>query len=187
MRTLAVLIMLVGSVSVALADNDSGLYLGAGVGTFKLKARDITSGAAANINTEFDSDDTAFKGFAGWRFNRFIGIEAAYIDFGKPNQDYGTTQVEARINGFAPYLTGTLPLGPIEFFVKAGYLFYDLTIKAGGQKIDAASGSHEDLIGGGGIGITLFGHLHADIEYEHLDAAKANRSDAVWLSGAWRF
>jgi hypothetical protein len=99
----------------------------------------------------------------------------------------GNTNVEARINGFAPYLTGTLPLGPIEFFAKAGYLFYDLTVKAGGQKIETASGSHDNLIGGAGLGITLFGHVHADIEYEHLDAAQASRSDAVWLTGSWRF
>jgi hypothetical protein len=186
MKTLLALTLLAGCTSIAVADeNNSGLYLGAGVGQFILRGKDLASGGT--LNTEFDSDDTSFKAFAGWRFTRWLGIEADYIDFGKPSQDFGTAHVEAHINGFAPYLTGTLPLGPLEFFVKGGYMFYDVTVKVSGQKLEAASGSHDNLIVGGGVGMTLFHHLNGAIEYEHLDASQASRSDAVWLSGSWRF
>jgi hypothetical protein len=32
------------------------------------------------------------------------------------------------VNGFAPYVVGTVPICPVELFAKAGYLFYDLEV-----------------------------------------------------------
>ncbi len=171
------------SVVPAFADNDSGLYLGAGVGQFNLEIDAIEDvGSAVE---RFESDDTAYKVFAGWRFNQFIGVELNYIDLGNPDDTIGGLKVDAEINGFAPYLIGTVPLGPIELFAKVGYYFYDVKLNA--ESIGSIDESDEDLVYGGGLGLTLFGHLHARIEYEVIDISDVDDSNALWLSGAWRF
>jgi hypothetical protein len=100
----------------------------------------------------------------------------------------GGVNVEAHLYGGAPYLVGTLPLGPLELFAKVGYLFYDLKVEAAGQKVHSVSGNQDDLIYAAGLGITLFGRINAQLEYELVDVSGAvNHADAVWLSGAWRF
>jgi hypothetical protein len=47
--------------------------------------------------------------------------------------------------------------------------------------------SDEDFVYGVGAGLTLFGHLHARLEYEIIDISDTSESNAVWLSGAFRF
>src|SRR5262249_35860093 len=96
--------------------------------------------------------------------------------------------VETGIDGFAPNLVGTLPLGPLELYAKVGYFFYDLNVKVNGNKVASASGSDEDVLFGGGIGITLFQHINARLEYERVALSGAvNDADSVWITGAWRF
>jgi hypothetical protein len=185
-KALIAFVLLLGFAATALADNDKGLYVGAGVGYFRLKAESVQG--PQPITGEFDSDDVSFKAFAGWRFNQYLAAELDYIDFGKPNEDVSGVEVNASINGVAPYLVGTLPLGPLELFAKAGYLFYDLRVEVADQKVSSVSGDQDDLIYGAGLGITLFGRLNARLEYETIDVSGAVRhADAVWLSGAWRF
>ncbi|HEU4624303.1 MAG TPA: outer membrane beta-barrel protein [Steroidobacteraceae bacterium] len=185
MKALVALLLLMGCASVSLADNDKGLYLGAGIGYFSLKSKQIAPAAPTSI--QFDGNDTSFKAFAGWRFNKLLAVELDYIDLGKPGQDFVGTHVEARINGAAPYLKGTLPLGPLELYAKAGYMFYDLKIEASGQEVSSRSKNQDDVIAAVGLGLTLLGHLNATLEYEYIDISQASRSDAVWLTGAWRF
>lgn len=170
-------------VTPAFADNESGLYLGAGVGQFNVEIDDIDS--TDELEEQFDSDDTVYKLFAGWRFMPYFAIELDYIDLGKPEDTVEDQRVKTEISGIAPYLIGTLPVGPVEFFAKVGYYFYDIEI----QGLDVASldDSNEDLAYGGGIGLTLFEHLHARLEYEIIDVSELDTSDAIWLSGAWRF
>jgi hypothetical protein len=180
------LILLLGSSVTALADNEKGFYAGAGLGQFNVKVDDIDD-VAATVS-EFDSDDTSYRIFGGWRFSRFIAVDLAYIDFGGPDEDVNGQRVKAEVDGFAPAVYGTFPLGPIEVFAKAGYLFYDLDVEIGGEKVDAASGSDEDLIYGVGLGLTLFERLSARVEYEIIDVSDvADDADAIWLTGAWRF
>ena len=180
MLTLVVLLALAGS---AHADNDKGFYAGAGVGMFNVgidNAADV--GAALG---KFDSNDVSFKAFGGWRFGKFIGVEVDYLDLGKPEDDVGGVKVATELSGVSPYVVGTLPLGPIELSAKVGYLFYDFKVSAG------SSGKHktssEDLVYGVGLGLTLFGHIATKLEYEYIDISKLDKSDALWLTAAWRF
>jgi opacity protein-like surface antigen len=165
------------------AQNDSGLYVGAGVGQFNVKIDNVEDVGQTLGN--FDSDDTVWKIFAGWRFNKYLGAELNYIDLGKPNDTVNNVRVEAEINGVAPYLVGTFPLGPVELFARVGYYFYDIKVSA--ESIRSLDDSNEDFVYGAGVGITLFEHLHARLEYEIIDVSELDDSDALWLSGAWRF
>jgi OOP family OmpA-OmpF porin len=169
--------------TVAHADNERGLYLGAGVGQFNIEVDDIDT--TDELQEAFDGDDTVFKVFGGYRFNPFIGVELDYIDLGGPEDTVENVKVKAEINGFAPYLIGTLPIGPIEGFVRVGYYFYDVEIN--GENLGSVDDSGEDLVYGAGIGLTLFEHLHARLEYEIIDVSEVDDANAIWLSGAWRF
>jgi OOP family OmpA-OmpF porin len=167
----------------AFADNERGLYLGVGVGQFNIEVDDLDT--SNGIDEAFDSDDTVYKVFGGWRFNPFIGVELDYIDLGGPEDTIDTVKVKAEINGFAPYLVGTLPVGPIELFARVGYYFYD--VKISGESLGSVDDSSEDLVYGAGVGLTLFEHLHARLEYEIIDVSDVDDANAIWLSGAWRF
>src|SRR6186713_989263 len=95
----------VSSVSYA-AENPSGVYLGAGVGQFNVQIDDIDQ--TDNAIERLDDDDAAWKAFVGYRINPYIALEAAYIDFGKPNTRSETSgssgDYRVELNGFAPYV-----------------------------------------------------------------------------------
>lgn len=167
----------------AFADNERGLYLGAGVGQFNVEVDDVNE--LTSTIEDFDADDTSFKVFAGWRFAPFIAVELDYIDLGGPEDTVSGVRVSADINGVAPYVVGTVPVGPIELFARVGYYFYD--VKINGQSLGVTDDSDEDLVYGAGVGLTLFEHLHARLEYEIIDISDVDDANALWLSGAWRF
>lgn len=182
-----------GTGSALAQENDEGIYVGAGVGQFNVKIDDVDQTDEAI--TRLDDDDNSWKAFVGWRMNRYFGLELAYIDFGGPSDrieasgSSGDYQLE--LSGFAPYLIGTIPLGPIELFGKVGYYFYDVNLTADiddplRPDIDSST-SEEDLLYGFGAGLTLFERLHARLEYEKIDSSFVDDADALWLSGAWRF
>jgi OOP family OmpA-OmpF porin len=174
-------------------DNPSGFYVGAGWGQFNLDIDNIEEAGSA-ISDIAKSDDNAWKIFAGYRINPYIALEGAYIDFGRPGDTFDTSgshgNYEVGISGFAPYIIGTIPIGPVEVFGKVGYYFYDVDLKvdldAPGPDIDS-SHSESDFLYGAGIGFTLAERLHLRAEYEIVDIDNADNSDAIWLSAAWRF
>ena len=173
-----------------LADENTGLYLGGGFGQFGLEFDNIDD---AVEDFDFDDSDQAYKLFGGWRFSPYIAAELAYIDLGAPNEafDDGVDEavVDADIDGFAPYIVGTLPLGIFEIFAKVGYLFYqvDVDITLNGDELDLGSESDEAFVYGVGAGVVLFEHLNVRVEYEKFEISDADNADAYWLTAAWRF
>ena len=175
------------------AENDEGFYIGGGIGQFNVRIDDVDDTDEA-IQT-LDDDDNSWKAFVGWRMNPYFALELAYIDFGGPSDRFdasgssGDFQVD--LSGFAPYLIGTIPLGPVELFGKVGYYFYDIDLTADFDDptfpdVDGGA-SDEDLLYGFGVGMTLFERLNARLEYEKIDSDFVDDADALWLSGAWRF
>ena len=181
-NTALALLLLLFATGPAWADEDRGLYLGAGVGSYTLEVDDLEG-------FRFDDDDTALKVFGGWRFNPYFALELAYLDLGNPTQDFGGVTVETELTGFAPYVVGTLPLGMFELFGKIGYYVYDVeaTVSAAGFGSESIEDSDEDLVYGVGVGVVLFERLNARLEYERIDVSDTDTSDAFWLTGAWRF
>ena len=170
----------------------SGPYVGAGWGQFDLHLHNLNDVGPAVTDITHSNDD-AWKAFVGFRFAPFIGVEAAYVDFGHPNDRFQTSGSNGiyhlKMTGFSPAVIGTIPLGPVEIFAKAGYYFYNLD-----TRVDFSSGpflesrhSRSDVLFGGGLGVTLFHHLNLRAEYERIDIHDASGSDAFWLSPSWRF
>jgi hypothetical protein len=173
------------------AENDEGFYIGGGVGQFNVKVDDVddTDEAIQSL----DDEDTAWKAFVGWRMNPYFALELAYIDFGGPS-DRATAagssgDFSVDLSGFAPYVIGTIPLGPVELFGKVGYYFYDVDASVDlddGPDFDSTS-SEQDLLYGFGVGMTFFERLNARLEYEKIDSGRIDDADALWFSGQWRF
>jgi len=183
-----------GTASVTYAqDNSSGFYVGAGIGQFDVNIDDIDQ--TDNAIERLDDDDRSWKAFAGYRVNPYLALEAAYIDFGTPNTRSSASgssgDYRVDIQGFAPYVIGTVPLGPVELFGKLGYYFYDVDLRADFDDpvkpdIDSSK-SDSDLMYGVGVGVTFLEHLNARLEYERIDSDVIDDADALWLSASWRF
>lgn len=166
-----------------LAQNNEGLYLGAGLGDYSADVEGLEDIDDADL--DFDSDETARKLFGGWRFNRFVAVQLDYTDFGKSRATVDPLDLTVDTDGLAPSVVGTLPIGPVELFGKAGVLFYDVEIDGPGGALVDESG--EDAVIGTGIGVTLFERLSLRAEYERIDMDALDDADAVWITGAWRF
>jgi opacity protein-like surface antigen len=174
-------------------DNPSGAYAGAGWGQFNLDI-DTLDEVGSSINDIANSDDNAWKVFVGYRINPYIAFEGAYVDFGGPSDRFDASGSDGNyrvdISGFAPYAIGTIPLGPVELFAKVGYYYYDVDVRVDvddpGPDVESKH-SESDFLYGGGIGVTLLDRLHLRVEYEAVDIDRAENSDAMWLSAAWRF
>lgn len=175
----------------AAQENDEGFYIGGGVGQFNVQIDDIDQTDEAI--QRLDDDDSAWKAFVGWRMNPYFALELAYIDFGGPSDRFeanGTSgDYSVDLSGFAPYVIGTIPLGPVELFGKVGYYFYDVDASVdldNGPDLDSSS-SENDLLYGVGVGMTFFQRLNARLEYERIDSSVVDDADAIWFSGQWRF
>jgi OOP family OmpA-OmpF porin len=170
-------------------DEVSGWYFGGGVGQFNAQIDDVDD-VDATVD-EWDEDDTAYKFFGGYRVNPFLAFELDYINLGEPSgAAIPGFNVDASVDGFAPYVVGTIPLGPyFEVYGRLGYYFYDASVvydRAVGGRLEVDEES-EDLVWGGGIGTNIGEKLNVRFEYERFDLQGVDDADALWLTAAWRF
>jgi opacity protein-like surface antigen len=173
----------------AFADENAGFYLGGGVGQFNAQIDDVDD--VDGTVDEWDNDDTAYKFFAGYRMNKFLAFELDYINLGEPSgAAVPGFNVDASVDGFAPYVVGTIPLGPwFEVYGRLGYYFYDATVGYeneidGRVEFDEES---EDLVYGAGVGANIGEKLNIRFEYERFDLQGVDDADSLWLTAAWKF
>jgi hypothetical protein len=189
----AVLFALSGAAYAQSPDNDEGLYVGIGYGSFNVQIDDIdeTDEAIDRI----DDDDNAWKIFAGWRLNPYFSFELNYVDFGDTTgdaDDSGSSgDYSVELSGFQPAIYGTFPIGPVELFGKVGYYFYDVDLEVDlddlGDDVFQSDSSDEALSYGFGAGVTVLDRLHFKLEYEKIDTDVIDDFDAIWASAGWRF
>src|SRR5262245_43429373 len=66
----------------------AGIVLGASVGE-----------TGVNLSTvDFNASDTSWKAYGGFRFFRFLGLQAEYLDFGNPSDTVGTPPTDVDLN-----------------------------------------------------------------------------------------
>ncbi|MBL8269994.1 outer membrane beta-barrel protein [Steroidobacter sp.] len=157
-------LLLVASGATMAADN--GIYLGASIGDANI---DIKQGLA-----QVDSDDTGYKFIAGIRPLDWFGIEASYVNFGKPKD--GSLAADADgISGFGVFF---LPAGPVDVFVKGGLISFDSSISVDGVG-DIYRKDGTDFAYGVGVQFRLLS-LGIRAEYEKFEID--NVKDANMLS-----
>lgn len=111
-RTLSA-VLLGAAAFAAQAQEDKGFYAGAGAGQSYVD------------ETAYDDEDAAFSVFGGYQFNRYFGLEAGYVDFGKLEADGLGRDLEAS----SAYLTAVASVPFTDKFsgyAKAGFQRWDL-------------------------------------------------------------
>jgi len=167
----------------------SGFYIGGGAGQFTANIDDVDD--VDETVDAWDEDDTAYKFFAGYRLNKFLSFELDYINLGEPSGAVVPGRnVDAAVDGFAPYVVGTLPLGQyFEVYGRLGYYFYDATrgVEDGLDNRVQFDEESEDLVYGAGIGANIGEKFNIRAEYEIYELQGLDDADALWLTAAWRF
>jgi hypothetical protein len=178
-------VLLLASPAFAQDDDTDGFYLGAGLGDFSVDTDELDElSDLDDVNLDFDSDESARKAFVGWRFNRFFATQLDIVDFGRSQAGANELRVSTSSEGVAPSIVGTLPLGPVELFLRGGILWYDLSIESNTEVFDD---SDRDPVFSTGVGFTVAEKLNLRLEYEVVDIDTFDDAHAVWLNAAWRF
>ncbi|MBV8497336.1 MAG: porin family protein [Gammaproteobacteria bacterium] len=172
----------------------SGFYAGVGWGHFNLDLDSLDDVGTA-VTDIVHSSDNAWKVNLGYRFSPYFALEADYMDFGRPSDNFTATGANGNyrlhLDGFAPFAVATLPLGPAEIFAKAGYLFYNsrLTVNfnSPGSEVFESTHTRSNFMYGGGVGVTVARHLNLNAEYDVVRVQNARNSNVLWLSPVWRF
>jgi hypothetical protein len=119
------------------------------------------------MDRDFDEDEAAQKVFAVFKFNEFIGIEAAYIDFDESNND--TLNID--VKGKALDLILELPVSPnFSVYAKGGQLWWDADTNI--DTVDfISSGDYDgtETFWGLGTKFRLSEHLDLRVEYERFN------------------
>jgi len=152
---------------VAYADEFS---LGASVGYVNIEDSDP--------GFDFEATDTGYKIFASYEFSNHLGIEAGYIDFGEPNDQFQGLNGEIDASGWNLYGVGNLPLTDgVDLFAKAGIVSWDADSIIDGILVDTEDG--EDLALGFGARWNLNENFGFRAEADWFDIDEA---DSVWMA-----
>ena len=186
--TAALLLSGLAAAAAAQADEESGFYAGAGVGVFDVRIDNFDD--IDETIDDYDSDDTAWKVFGGWRMTKYFAAEVAYVNLGSPDDEIlPDLTLTTETDGFAPYLVGTFPIGDwFELFAKAGYYWYETEVQID-TPIGSASESESDstFTWTAGMGVNFFERFNVRLEYEQFDIDQVDDAEALWLTGAYRF
>jgi len=154
---------------------DSGIYVGGSLGK-----SDVSVGLGDLGVGNFDEGDDAYKAFLGYRLDLpvlIFAVEGGYVDLGEPQMNLGGASVSVAPTGMNLFALAGLEAGPVDLFVKAGYISWDADFKAddGLGNVETGSDSGSDL--GYGVGLS-FGLGPVDIrgEYEMYDISDADVS-----------
>lgn len=108
------------------AANAAGAYVGIGLGESSADVVPYYIDPSSVSET-----DTAFKVFGGFEFNRSFSLEGGYTNFGEAVVDYAfwNDYEKFEASAFHVAAVGSLPLGPVSLFGKAGlaHWFVDYT------------------------------------------------------------
>jgi OOP family OmpA-OmpF porin len=169
---------------------DSGMYIGAGGGKANL------TGPCSGV---CDTKDTTWSLFAGYQFNKFLAVEAAYTDLGQQTTSglISGVPVTSRMDTTLWELVGigALPVtDQISFFAKAGIFRYEGEANTTGAFVGATKESGTEFTFGGGAQYAFTSNLAARFEWQRYMQVGANipgfeKEDiGVWrLSARYKF
>jgi hypothetical protein len=144
----------------------TGVYVGAGIGSSDLAV------------DGFSGNDFAYKVFAGFDFNPYIGVEGGYLNGGSPS-DRG---FDIEVDGWDLAVLGKWPVSDrFEVFAKLGYVWWDAETEGFGGD------SGEDLMYGLGVGFDLNDQFGLRGEWERMDIEDTDRADLWTVSLLFRF
>jgi len=165
-------------------ENTQGLYIGGGFGSFSASIDNLDD--VVDSVQDFDTDEGSSKYFVGYRFNRFLSVQGDLYDLGDSSTTLRGQPISSKTEAYGASAIGTLPLGFVELFARAGVLFYDLEVTTPNIS-DRIDQSDNDFMYSVGVGFTFVHRFNLQLEYEILDISEFDDSDAYWLNASWRF
>jgi len=165
-------------------DNTEGLYIGGGYGSFSATIDNLDD--VADAVSDFDEDEGSSKYFVGYRFNKFLSLQADLYDLGDSATTLRGQPISSKTEAYGASAVGTLPIGFVELFARAGVIFYDLEVTTPNIS-DRIDQSDNDLVYSVGVGFTFVHRFNLQLEYEILDISEFDDADAYWLNASWRF
>jgi OOP family OmpA-OmpF porin len=120
-------------------DPPTGFYLGAGVGTATLELEDADSAA------DFSGDDTGLKVVVGYRILKWVAVEAAYEDYGEPEDEVLGVPLRGEFDAFSVAAVGLLPLGNFDLFARGGIARWEGSLSAVGFDIEVSEDNTDPL------------------------------------------
>lgn len=148
-------------VFVQLYAQETGIYLGGGVGTSFIN---YTLESSNLDDVKFDDNNFAYKVFAGYRANNFLSFEGGYRNTGKAEDKTNEYTISSTTKGWDIEAVGTLDLEILFAFAKAGAFFWN-TENTFGQEIFEEN--ETGFLWGVGAGVKL-GELAVRLEWESL-------------------
>jgi OOP family OmpA-OmpF porin len=181
--------------SPAFAADDTGFYVGAGLGNFSIDSDSIYAGR------DFDGSDIGFKVFGGYQFMKWLAVEAEYIDGGEPDDVFRSPsfpddrlKASVGVSGFTGSAVGILPIGEsFNVFGKLGFIYWDTDgsakIRDQGGTIVKTSVSDDGTDFAWGVGGTwnFAENFGARIEYQGFEISNTNSVDFASASIVWSF
>ncbi|HVS65517.1 MAG TPA: outer membrane beta-barrel protein [Thermoanaerobaculia bacterium] len=175
---LALLVLALGSLAAPAEGADRRFYVSAKLGT-----TDVDGSLSDNFQQVVDGDEDS-RGFElGYRFFKFLGIQAGYHDFGQvpgfgqpcgPGDDLCPERLlptEADTTAYSIVVVPRLPLiGSLSLFGKVGFARWESEVRAAFEGDGEPFGdfADEDLIYGAGLRAGLIGPLSIYGEYEKI-------------------
>jgi opacity protein-like surface antigen len=145
---------------------DSGFYVGAGIGDFGVEV------------DGFSDSDTAFKVFGGYKFAKYFAADLEYLDGGTV-EDGG---LEIDVSGFNLSGVGILPVGEkFNLFAKLGMILWDAETNGFGDD------SGEDFSWGIGAGYSFTDQFGMQLEYQGFEIEDTDTVDLISVSASWTF
>ena len=174
-------LILVAFLLPSLASADTGLFVGASVGSSHLEDD------FSNLN--IDTDATAYRFVGGFQITDYFGIEAGYHNFGDFSEtiDLGQALSRTEITADGWTLGGTLglPLNEqISLYGRAGVFFWDADVEVNGFSIDVPEDENSYYGGGAKIDVTQNLSLLGDWTRYELDTID---SDVISIGFQYRF
>jgi opacity protein-like surface antigen len=152
---LCLVVILIAGTAPASA-SDTGFYLGAGVGRSSIDILEFYP----SLGDALYQDNSAFKAYGGYRFLKFIAVEAGYTNLGSPqglerNVAEHPEKAEVSVKGLNASAVGILPVSRVvDIFGKIGMMSWDTKITSvqDGELKYSESATGTDAAYGFGIG-----------------------------------
>jgi OmpA-OmpF porin, OOP family len=165
---------------------DSGWYVGASAGQSKVK--DFCPNPVA-VGTSCDDTSGTYGVFGGYQFNRYLGAELGYTDFGE-NKVFGSgAAVTWKVKGLELLGVGIIPINPyFEIYGKVGAFLWDVKQSCTGASCLYSSQSEtgSDLTYALGAQFNFTRNISARVQYQRYqdvgDQATTGKSDMDLLS-----
>jgi OOP family OmpA-OmpF porin len=126
------------------------------------------------VVTSCDETDSAYKLFAGYKFNKNFAIEGSYVDFGEFTAKDAVSGVKARaeVDSFGIAVMGILPVAKhFDLFAKLGFHSWDTKAVATGNNVRATEDdSGTDVVYGLGASYSFTDSVAIRAEWENYDS-----------------